>query len=177
MELRYGRGRRWLSTLDVSIRFDHHAHMANSCTSSVVMKDLVEKNYVSTVSTDGATMESLIQYNYSIGMNPIYLEVKMGVFLGNPQTSTSAPPTMSPANQGKPAPNTITLLDENYIGVTLVVSGGDIANNVYRFRTSAGKVEKRGDQFFEATHPNGSPCMVYYGVNSARYYWTWTLDL
>ena len=186
------------------------------------MADWNSLSYVATVSTDGATMESIIHYNYSIGMDPVYLEVKQGTFLQNNQTypapnassssaytaaySTpagypySAPEASSssaytaaystPAGYSYSAPeassssayslpqstsNTTTLDDKDYVRVTLVRRGRDISSNVYRFRTGAGNVEKRGDQFYEATHQSGRSCMVYYGVNSQRYYWTWSL--
>lgn len=170
------------------------------------MADLVALNYVSVVSTDGATIESVIQYNYSINMDPVYLEIKPGTFLQHTQTnpepsalssssysvqtypvasasssssysvaSASSSSAYSSAPYSQPTSNASTLDDNDYINVTCVERGRDIASSVYRFRTPAGSVEKRGDQFYQATHQNGHSCMVYYGVNSQRHYWTWSL--
>ena len=156
------------------------------------MADWVELGYISETSTIGATIQSTIHYNYSIGMDPVYLELKQGRFsqvtqasVATTASSSSTYPTasyspyqvnysanVSVASSSRPPP----LRDEDYVQVTLSRSGGEIASNVYRFRTAAGPVEKRGDEFYEGTHPDGNPCMVYFGVNSGRYYWTWTLD-
>jgi hypothetical protein len=51
--------------------------------------------------------------------------------------------------------NTSQLRDEDYVRVTLVKSGRDVSNHVYKFDTQLGSVEKIGSQFFEATDPRG----------------------
>jgi hypothetical protein len=88
--------------------------------------------------------------------------------------ASSAQPSMTPSGTVSSAQQ--TLLDKDYIEVALIKLGEDIATNVYQFETSAGLVQKTGDQFSEAKHQNGGKCMVYYGVNSRKFYWTWTLD-
>jgi len=70
----------------------------------------------------------------------------------------------------------LPLRDEDYVEVTLVRRGQDINSNVYRFRTPAGSLEKRGGKFQGGIDRNGNHCMVYYGKRSRIYYWTWSLD-
>lgn len=179
-----------MQILDVSYLFNYLTSIANIGTSFVMMADLVQANYISATSTDSVTMESIIPYNFSRGMDPVYLEVKQGVFTQHTQISSAPTISSSSTNpsslyQVNYSPNVASssmssaqsiLRDEDYVTVTLVGSGDRIANNVYRFQTTAGMVEKRGAEFYEGIHPTGASCMVYYGVNSARYYWTWTLD-
>jgi len=45
------------------------------------MADGTRLSYVAAISTDGATIESIIHYYYSINMDPVYLEVKHSTFL------------------------------------------------------------------------------------------------
>lgn len=153
--------------------------MANICVSSVVMADLVKTNFISATSTDGANMASIIEYNYSVNMPPVVLAVKRGSFLQNSQSSSAEIASSSSTHRtpsAQAALRKVELQDRDYITVTLKHLGGDIASSRYRFQTAAGKVEKMGADFFAAEHSSGHQCMVYYGVNSNKYYWTWTLD-
>jgi hypothetical protein len=68
------------------------------------------------------------------------------------------------------------LQNKNYVEVTLVKTGQDIAHNTYRFQTQIGPVEKLGSEFVESIDPQGSPCMAYYGSRSQIWYWTRSLD-
>ena len=150
------------------------------------MADWARLRYISAVSTDGATMDSIIHYNYSRGMNPVYLVVKQGTFHQNthiypvrgaptcktyPAATYSAPEaprystysaatypvqnmssssTYSSTSYSQPTSNTVTLDDRDYINGNFVRSGKDMPSNVYRFRASAGDVEKRGYYFYKA---------------------------
>ncbi len=64
----------------------------------------------------------------------------------------------------------LTLLDRDYIHVTLKKLAADITSNVYQFETDRGWVEKTGAEFSQNQHQDGNPCMVYYGATSQRYY-------
>jgi hypothetical protein len=72
--------------------------------------------------------------------------------------------------------STSALQNENYVEVTLVKPGQDIANNTYQFQTHIGTVQKLGSEFTELTDPEGFQCMGYYGSKSKIWYWTRSLD-
>jgi len=72
--------------------------------------------------------------------------------------------------------STSALQNENYVEVTLVKPGQDIANNTYQFQTHIGTVQKLGSEFTELTDPEGFQCMGYCGSKSKIWYWTRSLD-
>jgi hypothetical protein len=51
------------------------------------MADYVTNRYVSAVSSDGVRVADIIGYNYSIGQQPVPLQVQQGSFLRNPRNS------------------------------------------------------------------------------------------